>query len=457
MARGRAFEDSALLVMLLTVLGAADRLSAAAAPYRDDPPIAEMLGRLESRQSLVLPSVKVDAGDLKMHGMERYGPGQRDYCNKMAYAADRQTALYAGGNHQVPHRMNDVWEYHLGSNTWHLLYAPDGGNVGKHKAAYFLTSRTLVRNPDKPLDDKEKEQIEAYRNWWNEHVALRDGHLATTRGGPIMPSHTWDAFCYDDRAGKLFWGMGASPAAQLSTHAYFSGKPPAELQRLIDPDYTPMWQFDPAKRTWIHYRTSKPRAQLRGMGATMAYLPDLGKSIWYVAAQNVSPHAYEMWLFDAVADRWAELKPNGGKSIATLAGKEEVAPRAEQQAAYSARHKRLVAVRGHDTFVYDVPANCWSKVATDERIYGHDAHSVFAYDPRADVFLLAFAPNGRGKKLRLAAFSPATNHWEMIEPDGPEIPTIQYGGYMGYFDPRYMVLVIQGRYSDRIWVYRHRS
>ena len=32
----------------------------------------------------------------------------------------------------------------------------------------------------------------------------------------------------------------------------------------------------------------------------------------------------------------------------------------------------------------------------------------------------------------------------------------QVGGhYMGYYDPRHGVLVIQGRYADSMWVYRH--
>ena len=95
--------------------------------YEDDPAIVAQLKALQPGQSLRLPRVRV-VGD----GVERYrewyrnGPGQRDYCNKMPYAADRGTALYAGGNHGGPHRLNDVWEFHLGSNTWHLLYGPDG-------------------------------------------------------------------------------------------------------------------------------------------------------------------------------------------------------------------------------------------------------------------------------------------------------------------------------------------
>lgn len=444
-------------LMCLGAVVVAGTSHSAERPYEDNAGIIRLLTELDAGSSVVLPPVRVQAGDLKMHGMEKSGPGQRDYCNRMAYAPERETALYAGGNHQSPHRMNDVWEYHLGSNSWHLLYAPDGGNAGQHKGAYFLTSRTLVRDPDRELTSHEKDQIDAYRQWWNENVVLRDGHLATTRGGPIMPAHTWDAFCYDGRAGRLLWGMGASPAAQLSTHAYFSGQSMASLEKLLDPNYSPMWMFDPVKRKWSHYRTSKKRAQLRGMGATMTWLPDRGQSIWYVAAQNVSPAAFEMWLFDAVADDWTELKPNGGKSIGSLATKDGVAPMAEQQTAYSPKHQKLVAVIENDTFVYDVAKNEWSKAVTDDRIYGHDARSVFAYDEHTDAFLLAFLPDGRGKRLQLAAFSLATNRWTLITPNGPSVPEIKYGGYTGYFDPRHNVFVIQGRYSDRLWGYRHGS
>lgn len=426
--------------------------------YDADPAILATLKSLGPNTAAVLPPVKVECGDEQRFGFPRFGPGQRDYCNKMPYAPDRGTALYAGGNHMVPHRMNDVWEYHLGSNTWHMLYAPDGGNAGEHKGAYFLTSRTLAREPDKELSDKEKEQIENYRGWWDEYVQLKDGHITTKNGGPIMPAHTWDAFTYDPRAKRLLWGMGANPAAQPATLAYFAKVRTEEVEKRLDAAYTPMWMFDPAAKKWIHYRTENPRtprAALRGMGATMHYIPDLGKSIWYVAAQNVSPAAYEMWTYDAAADEWAELKPNGGKSIGELAGRLGVAPMSEQQSAYSPRDRKLVAVLKHDTFVYDIAANEWSKVNTDERIYGHDAHSVFVYDDAADVFLLAFPPDGRGKTMKLAAFSLKTNKWDLLDPRGPTIPETKYGSYMGYYDPQHNAFVVQGRYSDRMWVYRH--
>ena len=71
------------------------------------------------------------------------------------------------------------------------------------------------------------------------------------------------------------------------------------------------------------------------------------------------------------------------------------------------------------------------------------------------MFLLAFPPDGRGKALKLAALSLKTNKWTMIEPDGPPPVETKYGMYMGYWDPVHNGFVIQGRYSDQVWVYRH--
>jgi len=447
-----------LLVVAVFFTTATAETNTTAPVYPDDPDIIARLEALPAGSSMVLPAVRVEAGEIEKFAFSKFGPGQRDYSNKMAYASDRSTALYAGGNHQVPHRMNDVWEYHLGSNTWHLLYAPDGGNAGKHKPGYFLTARTLVHDPDMVLSQRQKKQIEGYRRWWNKYVHLKNGHITTNQGGPVMPAHTWDAFTYDPRVGRLMWGLGASPAGKAATYAYYSGQSIQQVEAQLDPRYTPMWMFDPKARRWIHYRTKEvdtPRASLRGMGATMQYIPDLGKSIWYVAAQNVSPPAFDMWTYDAVDDRWEELKPNGGKSIGDLAGKLNIAPKAEQQVAYSPKDRKLVAVLKHDTYVYDIDTNEWSKVDTNPLIFGHDGHSVFSYDQHADAFLLAYKPKGKGKLLSLATFSLNTMKWAPVVPNGPAVPKTPHGGYTGYYDPQHNVFVVQGRRVNQMWVYRH--
>ena len=116
-----------------------------------------------------------------------------------------------------------------------------------------------------------------------------------------------------------------------------------------------------------------------------------------------------------------------------------------------ARHGKLVAVLEHDTFTYDIKANEWARVNTDERIDAHDSRTVFAYDEASDVFLLA-DPKG---KTPLAAFSLKTNQWEIITPDGPPMPKRQYMNYRGYYDAAHNAFVLDGS-EGYVWVYRTR-
>ncbi len=428
-------------VLALFLAGTMHFAAAADGVYPSDPGIVALLDGLGDNAAALLPRPEGKIAS----------PRHRDYCNKMPWAADRGTAFYAGGSHQT-YRGNDVWEYDLGSNTWHELFAPDGGDhVFVRSVLYFGAVKKLTDHPDAVLTEKEIAEFDKTKAWWKENVIMHDGHVTTRKGGPIIPAHTWDAFTYDPKAHRLIWGMGVSPGGTAQYHAMVTGQSPEKLIAQEDPSYTPMWMFDPMAKQWIHYRTKAGHAPLRGMGATMAFIPELGKTIWYVAAQNVSPGAFEMWTFDATADAWSELKPNGGKGISALATKEKIAPDSELQSAYSPRHGKLVAVLKHDTFTYDIQANEWAKVNTDERIDAHDARTVFAYDEAADVFLLA-DPKGR---TSLAAFSLKTNQWEIITPDGPPMPKRQYMDYRGYYDPAHNVFVLDGS-EGYVWVYRAR-
>lgn len=456
MKYSRALACLAISVVLAVAASAAEPESPNA--YEDDPAILKVLEGLGDNEAAVLPASghgpsvqKLFEESPGLQGRYRGGPGTRDYCNKLPYAADRQTVLYAGGSHQT-YRPNDVWEYHLGSNTWHVLFAPDGGNHTHMKWTLYGTLRKLQKDPDTKLTEKEQTDLEETRRWWKANVVLKDGALTTRKGGPIMPAHTGDAFTYDPGVGRLLWASGAHPGGKAIYHSLLTGIPLKEVEQQLHPDRTPMWMFDADDRRWIEYRTSQPAPQFRGMGATMHYLPDLKKSIYYVAATNVVPQAFEMWMFDAGADKWEELLPNGGKDVDDLALREKVAPMSEQQVAYSPRHRKLVAVIKHDTFVYDVAKNEWSKVATDERIFGHDARSTFVYDEVGDVFLLS---NPREENA-LAAFSLEDNRWEILQPDGSAVPKKAYGAYKGFYHPVHNVFVLHCENRGTNWVYRYR-
>jgi hypothetical protein len=189
----------------------------------------------------------------------------------------------------------------------------------------------------------------------------------------------------------------------------------------------------------------------------MCYIPETKRVIYYVAAQNVSPHAYGMWSWDVVSNEWMELKPNGGKSIDALVLRDKVAPTEEQQTAYSPKHKTMVAVIGTSTFGYHVLKDEWSRLNDAIPMECHDAKTMFAYDSVSDVFLLTDG----NKEGRVAVFSLATNKWELVTPSGDGCPPSDYGAGKywaqpkGYFDPRLNVLVVHGGMTDRVWVYRH--
>ncbi len=447
----------AFLLCWLTVGGVA----AAAAekkplPYKDDPAIIAKLKALGAGQSLILPKVRIMAGGKPLARPYRGGPYSRDYTNKMVYAPERRTALYCGGNHGSG-RTNDVWEYHLGSNTWHQLQRPVGGDHARHKNMLMFMPRKWSKNPGYKMNDKEKKQFESAKAFWNKYVVLKDGHFVTREDeAPLLVGHTWDTLVYEPNVGLMIQGTGAHCAGNPLLHHKFTGMPLDEVKSKLykNPQgvpYRTMWTFDPAKKQWKQYASTDKLARLRGMGASMCYIPDWKKIVFYVSAQNVTPSAMEMKTYDAVNDKWAVLRPNGGKSVWDLSLKMKVSPKSEAQTAYSSRHKKMVAVLGADAFAYDIVGNEWSKVSTDKRIRAHDAKTIFAYDSVGDVFVLA----GPRQKVKFAILDLKTGKWEIPAPEGPAVPRARWSEGKGYYDPVHNVFVLHN--SKGLWVYRHKK
>ncbi len=426
-------------------------------PYQDDPAIIAAIAKLGDRASLALPKVKVDA-QTEIYGCQLMGPVTRGYTMRMAYAPARQTALYHGGDHQTL-RSNDVWEYHLGSNTWHAIFEPDGGNQAPYKGVLMFLARRLRAQPEQPMTADERKQFEEVRPWWNANVVWKDGYLTTQRGGPILPGHTWDTLVYEPNQNLMIHGTGAYCSDAAILESRYREIPLEDVEQKIDNAYSSIWMFDPFAKRWLIHKRPANHAMpnMEGMGATMCYIPDLKRVIYYVAAQNVSPHSYAMWSWDVGKNEWTELKPNGGKSIDDLVLRDKVAPTEEQQTAYSPKYKQMVAVIGKSTFAYDVVENHWVKLNDTIPLEAHDAKTMFAYDSVNDVFLLTEG-NEQGQ---VAAFSLPDNKWELITPHGDGCPPSNYGAGnywgqpKGYFDPRLNVLVVHGGMTNRVWVYRH--
>jgi len=456
--RNRLAFHAAILVIGCAVLsatgqgGGVPQTQPAAAPtglpYADDPEIVKLLDGLGEHSSLLLPPVKVTGvgieGDKQF---SQHGPSGRDYCNKMAYAPDRQAAMFAGANHGAPSRLNDCWEYHLGSNTWVRLAVGDGGDHG-----------AVRRASDAVKKGQDVEKNEAFlKKWYSQNVVLREGYLQTkVNGGPVSPWHTWDALAYDAAAKKLLWAVldtDAVMAGKVAEYAKWTGQDFDTLKAQLKPG-TGLYLFDPATDRWHRQLGPDPRPYLRGMGGSLVYVPDWKKTVWYCAAQNVSPNDFAMWAYDAVGNKWEDLKPNGGRSIRELVFTDKIAPAGEVQMAYSPKDHKIVAVSGKDAWAYDLAANAWSHVVTDERNYAHDAVTIFDYDSAADAFLLINSPKGHwGNEREVRALRLATGKWETLPVNGPGIDKRPYSRQTGYYDPTHNVFVVYASHP-RIWVYR---
>ncbi|PCJ56098.1 MAG: hypothetical protein COA79_19955 [Planctomycetota bacterium] len=457
------------IILILSFLNltafAQDENSSKQLPYKNDPVVVSKLNALKGNESIKLSNPKVEglSGGWKKSSRFSHGPFTRDYCTKMPYASDRQTAVYCGQGHNDPH-YNDAWEYHLGSNTWHCLTMPDGGSTAKYMRTmwvkvYGRNGKGKEKNEEKRL--KMKKEI---HDWVEKNIVIKNGYPQTSKNaGPVFQWHTWDGLTYDPLNGKMHWAVLGNQESNLKRYCTALGKDFNEEKKKTK-EALGLFSFDPIAKKWsIHFRKN-PMPRMRGMGGSLTYIPDLQQIIWYVAASNVSPGDYAMWSWDLKKDTWSELKPNGGKSIRTLVEKEKVAPGEELQMAYSVKHKALVCAQGQFVFVYNFQKNEWKKVAENKDVHAYDSHTVFDYDSVNDVFILVQPKHSHATynpvkyhkhKKGLFAFSLNTKKWEELTPTGAGLfMKPKYSALKGYYDPQHNAFIIS---SKGVWVYRYKE
>lgn len=237
------------------------------APYQDDPAIVKLLAGLENNTVVRLPNTKItgDRIDQDKFFAQR-GPGGRDYCVKMCYAPSRKTALYAGANHGAPSRLNDAWEYHLGSNTWIRLCAGDGGDHGQ-----------LIRVRQSIKEGKNAEENKAWlKQWYEQNVELAGGYVRTKRNhGPVEPWHTWGGLEWDPSSRRLLWAVldnDGHMGGKLKQYAEATGQDYEKLKGQLKPG-TSLYMLDPTTGLWQRQLGPDPRPYLRGMGGSLVYIP----------------------------------------------------------------------------------------------------------------------------------------------------------------------------------------
>lgn len=407
-------------------------------PHVDDPKIVAQIRDIPDNTSVLLPPYSL-AGQGVDEWRKKWGypPQRRDYCNKLAYAPDRRTGMYCGMNHGVPHRLNDAWEYHLGSNTWHLLFAPDDINFSDMmysvKPGQWLYREEAIK-------------------WLGENVVVKDGYIQSKRGGMINGVHTWDGLTYDPVLKRMLWANvvgaidNAHPKLLESVHLKKLEQQAGPFVRQLREEVntngkqgTRLWMYDPKESRWIMQIGPAPHPLLKEGGGSLTYVSDLKKTIWYSSCSE----EWGMWAYDSEKNTWEDLKPNGGKAIYHDLGK--TFPKREQQALYSSKHRKIVAVRGARTWWYDIDKNEWSVACDDEANAASDASTVFVYDSINDVFLLS-----QYKTKTLRAYRIEANKWETLAPQGAGVA----GDGAGYFDPEANAFVIFQKGQKSMWVYR---
>jgi hypothetical protein len=465
----------ALASLACSLAAGGESTAPAKLPYKDDPKVITTIKSLKPGQIVKLPTFNILPKDAaKYHYTFKNGPYARDYGNKIPYAPDRQTGMYCGANHGVPHRMNDVWEYHLGSNTWHLICPPGGDwtywrKLGSHVAKLRkLEKQGKLKDPQKLADAIKKSDA-----YWLKHAEMKDGYVQDkANGGPIQPWHTWDGITYNQKTKQLYWNVldtqnFKDPKHRNNTHVNFvrayakrTGQDAEALLKKLKPASS-MYAYSQKTKRWKRQQGKGPFPLMRGMGSTIHYIPDIDKTLFYCCVGNTPGGSTEgMWSYDANTNLWKQLIPGG--TVRNLVHNKKIAPGEELQVAYSVKDKKLVAVQKHGVFIYDVPANKWSR-GKDTEAFAHDAKSTFVYDSNADVFLL-LARKGKSVwaqvPLAMYAYTLSKDSWEKIElpllDDSKGAKWRRYSNkYAGYYDPHHNVLVLyRGR---NVWIYRHKK
>ncbi len=389
---------------------AAPAVEKVAPELKPDPEVMKIVDALQPGHGANLPRFKT-AGDLnavaREHKLDRDGPGARDYCIKMAWMPDRKRAIYYGANHGAPHRLNDVWEHDLPSNTWVCLYGPD-------------VSKRSYESHFADLD----------RQW------LEKGIVRTQRGGPTLIPHSWWNMTWDPQLG-----------AMVTPISWTVAKAQAELRKKMRHS-PPLWAFYPQKGKWEPVMNSKGERPRYENARQMEYVPELGGTLWITSAG--------MYLYNSQANEW--------KLLGKRSKYGEHYPPRESVAAYLPDRKLIVvhsrAGKGKPstgypeskTYHYSVQKDEW-KLAhhgkeKDNPPPGFDARTNFVYDRAAGVCLL-WDPSRTGA---LWSYDPETAAWRKLETRGDPPPTEGRDAMLAYYDAARNVLVVNGQ-----WVYRHKQ
>ena len=372
-----------------------------------DEALLKQIAELPHNSWMKLPPVKT-AGDLSWLSLgsdyRRQGPRIRDYCNKIVWAPERETALYCGAGHNI-HLYNDVWEYDLASNTWICLFAPD------------------------PIAHRKRDE-----DWYQENVVLRDGVIRTPRNAPLRPAHTWWGLCYDnDRRRLVFWdahkGLLFTNRKLIASALSIDPQAPVLRGSGSGPGEAWVFEFDPSSKKWMDVLREVPKAY---ESSQLEYLSK-HKTLWL--------HSGRTYLLDSKRKGWKSHKigfiSNGAVS------------------AYDSESDMVVLVVASKTLVYDCTNHTWTVTVENGPDTIRIPHGTFCYDSGAKKFVLftnSKVQNELHTRSRMWLYDLQGKTWTDPKPAGG---CPQLGGVAGYYDVARNVTVVYS--NSETWVYRGRK
>jgi RNA polymerase sigma factor (sigma-70 family) len=376
---------------------------------RPDPAVMRILGSLPAGGAAYLPPVRT-AGDLNAEarkwGLHLTGPCGRNFGVKGVWMPDRERMIFAGANTNTPHRLNDVWEYDLPSNTWICLYGPDGSKDW--------------RNAD----------------WSDSRIV--DGVLRTRRGGPAIIGQEWWHVTYDPGLGAmLFMNVWHSVGKTVKARYIETG---------LHDHQPPLWAFYPESRRWEPIRGREPRAPEGVGGGCFDYVPELGGSVWAHGGHDRSG----LWVYHSADGRWESVLDKRG-----LPRERGDFPGINGVAAWCPELEVLVLTIGDPakgncrTWHFSAAQRGWRKALEGSGPGGSPSFTPFACDTNAGVCLLF---DIREESFGLQAYDPGSEKWTRLEPDGPPPPG-DGPKPIAYYDPERNVFVVNR--GEVVWVYRH--
>jgi hypothetical protein len=241
-----------------------------------------------------------------------------------------------------------------------------------------------------------------------------------------------DTWTYDVRSNSLRESAETETPPQLTGYAAAYDDALGKVLVFGFPMYAESvetWTYDPATGSWadLHPAVSPPALQ----GAGMAYYPGLDSVVLFGGTDRSSAAA-RLWVYDAAANTWTELKTEDGPSA-----------RVDAAMAYDEKSARLLVFGGMevlqpdpesevtlapgpgllaDTWAYDAKTNAWTRLkpavspppmlaammaydasAGKTILFGGQAydgmyHDTWAYDSQVDMWTelnTAGAPGGR--------------------------------------------------------------